>query len=112
MAGEPKAVARPAAPASPAPAPPAAAAPRPAPALPPRDATPATLVPPPAPRPAALRDDPASAHPLVREASRLFDATIVRVELAGSLPAGTAPAPDATADPDLGEPAPHGDPDV
>lgn len=63
-------------------------------------------------RPAALRDDPASAHPLVREASRLFDATIVRVELAGSLPAGTAPAPDATADPDPGEPPPHGDTDV
>jgi hypothetical protein len=48
----------------------------------------------------------------VREASRLFDASIVRVELAGSLPAGSAPAPDATADPDPGEPSPHGDPDV
>lgn len=35
----------------------------------------------------SLRDDPATRHPLVLEVSALFDATIVRVEAAGTLPA-------------------------
>ena len=41
---------------------------------------------------ASLRDDPVATHPLVREVSALFDATIVRIEAAGTL------APDAAAE--------------
>ena len=37
-----------------------------------------------------LRDDPVVTHALVREVSALFDATIVRVEAAGTLPASAA----------------------
>ena len=56
------------------------AAPAPAPAAP---AAPRT----PAPAAAALRDDPVQRHELVRTVARLFDATVVRVEAAGTLPA-------------------------
>jgi hypothetical protein len=38
----------------------------------------------------SLRDDPVVTHALVREVSALFDATIVRVEAAGTLPASAA----------------------
>ena len=46
-------------------------------------------------------------HPLVREVSALFDATIVRIEAAGSLPSEAADAADDAADA-----ATHGDHDV
>lgn len=47
----------------------------------------------PAARRPAARDDAMASHPLVREVSELFDATIVRVEAAGSLaPGGAQPA--------------------
>jgi hypothetical protein len=50
----------------------------------------------PAARRPAPRDDAMASHPLVREVSELFDATIVRVEAAGSLaPGGAQPAPGA-----------------
>ncbi|MFO0963485.1 MAG: hypothetical protein U0625_11355 [Phycisphaerales bacterium] len=64
-----------------APAAPVAATPAPAPASAP--AAPRT----PAPAAAALRDDPVQRHELVRTVARLFDATVVRVEAAGTLPA-------------------------
>lgn len=38
----------------------------------------------------SLRDDPVVKHALVREVSALFDATVVRVEAAGTLPASAA----------------------
>lgn len=61
-------------------------------------------------RPASLRDDPVANHPLVREASALFDATIVRIEAAGSLP---APDPARAGDlADALEPGSQGDSDV
>jgi hypothetical protein len=59
------------------------------------------------PRGPSLRDDPVAGHPLVREVSALFDATIVRIEAAGSLP--SEPGADAGADADA---ATQGDHDV
>ena len=61
-------------------------------------------------RPASLRDDPVANHPLVREASALFDATIVRIEAAGSLPEPGPAAAGGLAD--ALEPGPNGDADV
>lgn len=58
---------------------------------------------------AALRDDPAANHPLVREVSSIFDATVVRVEVAGTLPSPTEPAQDAEPD---GDPSAQGGTDV
>jgi len=50
----------------------------------------------PAPQPRALpsaaADDEVRTHPLVRQVAELFDATIVRVEAAGTLPAARAHA--------------------
>ena len=46
----------------------------------------------------SLRDDPVVTHALVREVSALFDATIVRVEAAGTLPAPDAAPTRASAD--------------
>lgn len=55
----------------------------------------------------SLRDDPVSKHPLVSEVSALFDATIVRIEAAGTLtPSDAAAAAVGT------EPGTHGDDDV
>ncbi len=59
------------------------------------------------PRGPSLRDDPVAGHPLVREVSALFDATIVRIEAAGSLPPEAGA--DAGADADA---ATQGDHDV
>jgi hypothetical protein len=61
-------------------------------------------------RPASLRDDPVANHPLVREASALFDATIVRIEAAGSLPEPGPAAAGGLAD--ALEPGANGDADV
>ena len=80
---------------------PAPAAPRPAADARPTDAASA------ASRGPSLRDDPVAVHPLVREVSALFDATIVRIEAAGSLPSEAADAADDAADA-----ATHGDHDV
>ena len=62
-------------------------------------------VPAPEARRPAPRDDAMATHPLVREVSALFDATIVRIEAAGSLPPageggapGDEPGPDASID--------------
>lgn len=64
----------------------------------------------------SLRDDPVAAHPLVREVSALFDATIVRVEAAGTLPEAPAGQGPPTGGPrDDAEPAEqssNGDSDV
>ena len=58
-------------------------------------------------RAASLRDDPVAVHPLVQEVSALFDATIVRIEAAGTLtPSDAAAAAAGT------EPGTHGDDDV
>jgi hypothetical protein len=54
----------------------------------------------PAARRPALRDEAMASNPLVREVSELFDATIVRVEAAGSLPAGGSQPASGAADPD------------
>jgi len=55
----------------------------------------------------SLRDDPVAVHSLVREVSALFDATIVRIEAAGTLtPSDAAAAAAGT------EPGTHGDDDV
>ena len=59
---------------------------------------------------ASLRDDPVANHPLVREASALFDATIVRIEAAGSLPEPGPAAAGGLAD--ALEPGANGDADV
>ena len=67
--------------------------------------------------PARAEDDRAAAmHPFVQQLSDLFDARIVRIEAAGTLPAGSAPPadpaesadgadlPDPASDPDLADP--------
>jgi len=59
---------------------------------------------------ASLRDDLVANHPLVREASALFDATIVRIEAAGSLPEPGPAAAGGLAD--ALEPGANGDADV
>lgn len=71
-------------------------------------------VPAPEPRRPAFRDEAMASHPLVREVSALFDATIVRIEAAGSLTSG---ASQTAADVDAGDDAaadqhPTGDHDV
>lgn len=71
----------------------------------------------PAAAPARAEDDRAAAmHPFVQQLSDLFDARIVRIEAAGTLPAGSAPPadpaesadgadlPDPASDPDLADP--------
>lgn len=69
-------------------------------------------VPAPEARRPAPRDDAMATHPLVREVSALFDATIVRIEPAGSLPsAGDAGAVHDDADAPLDQPL-TGDHDV
>lgn len=55
----------------------------------------------------SLRDDPVAVHPLVREVSALFDATIVRIEAAGTLTSSDAAAAAAGT-----EPGTPGDDDV
>jgi hypothetical protein len=64
----------------------------------------------------SLRDDPATRHPLVLEVSALFDATIVRVEAAGTLPpTATVEASEANDRADEADPMDHithGDLDV
>ena len=61
----------------------------------------------------SLRDDPVSVHPLVREVSALFDATIVRIEAVGTLSPSEASAPDRSVqDPDSTDPILHGENDV
>lgn len=64
----------------------------------------------------SLRDDPVVTHPLVREVSALFDATIVRVEAAGTLPDAAAAGGAAPAGPREDDEAAdqgfHGDSDV
>ena len=55
----------------------------------------------PAATPARVEDDRAAAtHPFVQQLSDLFDARIVRIEAAGTLPPGSVPP----ADPAPGEP--------
>jgi hypothetical protein len=62
----------------------------------------------------AVRDEAMASHPLVREVSALFDATIVRVEAAGSLSGGNPqPAADAdSGDDSASDQHPTGDHDV
>lgn len=60
----------------------------------------------------SLRDDPVAVHPLVREVSALFDATIVRIEAAGSLNPSEAAAAAGTDAAEAAEPGHHGDDDV
>ena len=56
----------------------------------------------------SLRDDPAVRHPLVLEVSALFDATIVRVEAAGTLPpTATVEATEANERADETDPMDH-----
>jgi hypothetical protein len=68
----------------------------------------------PAATPARVEDDRAAAtHPFVQQLSDLFDARIVRIEAAGTLPAGSVPPADPaeSADgADLPDPAPDLDP--
>jgi len=60
----------------------------------------------------SLRDDPVAVHPLVREVSALFDATIVRIEAAGTLSPSDAAAAAGTDAAEAAEPGHHGDDDV
>ncbi|MEI6475047.1 MAG: hypothetical protein WCO75_06610 [Planctomycetota bacterium] len=64
----------------------------------------------------SLRDDPTVRHPLVLEVSALFDATIVRVEAAGTLPTtatvDASEADDRALDADAIDHITHGDLDV